>query len=187
MFISPRESHQRSLAKAITWRATGSLDTLVVSYLVTGNFIFAGSIATAETLTKVVLYYLHERTWSAIGWRKKSTNASVPLGSDACTAGGQVRPPLPEHAGAQCAAGMHSTSVPGSGIAEQPWSANQCAGLERHRNLARLSMPRPPLVDAPPPASTPMQPVISRPALDATFRLAQGHAWAQESEQRPRA
>jgi uncharacterized membrane protein len=60
------ESRLRSIAKAVSWRVVGSLDTLVLSYLFTGNALVAGSIASTETLTKTVLYYLHERGWGFI-------------------------------------------------------------------------------------------------------------------------
>src|SRR6266480_8023796 len=72
MLTGTRDCHHRSLAKAISWRLTGSLDTLILSYLITRNLVFAGSIATVETVTKVVLYYAHERTWTAIRWGKTS-------------------------------------------------------------------------------------------------------------------
>jgi uncharacterized membrane protein len=70
MIISTRafDSHPRSLAKALSWRALGSIDTFVLSLIVTGNFIFAGSIASFEVITKTILYYLHERGWSHIKW-----------------------------------------------------------------------------------------------------------------------
>ncbi|MFI4994799.1 MAG: DUF2061 domain-containing protein [Hyphomicrobiales bacterium] len=67
MFIRVRDSHSRSFAKAVSWRITGSLDTLVLSFVFTGSFRIAGSIAAAEMVTKMVLYYLHERAWSRIG------------------------------------------------------------------------------------------------------------------------
>nr|WP_246730475.1 DUF2061 domain-containing protein [Methylobacterium sp. 2A] len=56
----------RSIAKAVSWRLVGSLDTLVLSYLFTGNVLIAGSIASTETVTKTVLYYLHERGWALV-------------------------------------------------------------------------------------------------------------------------
>lgn len=59
-----RESHRRSAAKAISWRILGSLDTMLLAYLFTGSMVVAGSIATTESLTKIVLYYLHERAWA---------------------------------------------------------------------------------------------------------------------------
>ncbi|MHB2210236.1 DUF2061 domain-containing protein [Methylobacterium sp. CM6257] len=59
------ESRVRSIAKAVSWRIVGSLDTLALSYLFTGSVLVAGSIASTETVTKTLLYYLHERGW---GW-----------------------------------------------------------------------------------------------------------------------
>ncbi|MGC1465098.1 MAG: DUF2061 domain-containing protein [Pseudolabrys sp.] len=66
------EGHNRSLVKAITWRATGSIDTFVISYILTGHLKVAGSIAGTELLTKVVLYYFHERIWAVISWGRRS-------------------------------------------------------------------------------------------------------------------
>jgi uncharacterized membrane protein len=63
-----REAHSRSLAKAISWRATGTLDTFVISYIITGQLVLASSIAGTELLTKIVLYYFHERAWAVIPW-----------------------------------------------------------------------------------------------------------------------
>ncbi|KFI25013.1 DUF2061 domain-containing protein [Paenirhodobacter enshiensis] len=60
------DSHTRSLSKAISWRVTGSVDTFVLSWLITGSVKFAGSIASIEVFTKIVLYYLHERAWALI-------------------------------------------------------------------------------------------------------------------------
>jgi sulfate adenylyltransferase large subunit len=66
--ISAGESHTRSLAKAVSWRATGSLDTFIVAMVVTGNANVAGSVALAEILTKTLIYYLHERLWTLVTW-----------------------------------------------------------------------------------------------------------------------
>src|ERR1051325_3738584 len=57
------ERHRRSLVKAVSWRLTGTLDTFIISFIVTGHFKIAGSIAATELLTKIGLYYLHERAW----------------------------------------------------------------------------------------------------------------------------
>ncbi|OGS50611.1 MAG: hypothetical protein A3J40_11735 [Erythrobacter sp. RIFCSPHIGHO2_12_FULL_63_10] len=63
-----REAHSRSLAKAASWRALGSIDTFLLSWLFTSNVKAAGAIATTEVLTKIVLYYFHERAWSLSSW-----------------------------------------------------------------------------------------------------------------------
>lgn len=64
------DSSVRSLAKAISWRITGSIDTFVISWLITGQALLASGIAFTELLTKVVLYWLHERVWNRIEWGK---------------------------------------------------------------------------------------------------------------------
>jgi uncharacterized membrane protein len=68
MAKAAREAHTRSVAKAVSWRITGSIDTFVLSWIITGSIHFAGSIATVEMLTKIVLYYLHERAWHFVPW-----------------------------------------------------------------------------------------------------------------------
>jgi len=69
-----REAHLRSLAKAVSWRFVGSTDTFILSFLVTGNAVWAVSIASAEAVTKIVLFYLHERAWRLVPWGR--ANAS---------------------------------------------------------------------------------------------------------------
>jgi sulfate adenylyltransferase large subunit len=66
--IQSTESHARSIAKAVSWRATGSLDTFVIAALITGNSKLAGGVAIAEILTKTALYYVHERAWALVPW-----------------------------------------------------------------------------------------------------------------------
>ena len=61
-------AHLRSLIKAVSWRFFGSLDTFVLSLIFTGSAKYAVSIATAEALTKIALYYLHERAWRRVAW-----------------------------------------------------------------------------------------------------------------------
>jgi len=61
-----KEKPYRSVVKALSWRATGTLDTIVVAYLVTGTIKWALSIGCVELFTKVALYYVHERVWNRI-------------------------------------------------------------------------------------------------------------------------
>jgi uncharacterized membrane protein len=71
MLIRARDSHPRSIAKAVSWRLLGSVDTFVLSLIFTGSLRLAGSIAVTEMFTKMVLYYVHERVWSAIPWNQR--------------------------------------------------------------------------------------------------------------------
>ena len=60
----------RSMAKALSWRVVGTIDTLVVSYLLSGEITLAASIASVDFLTKLGLYFFHERAWNKIKWGK---------------------------------------------------------------------------------------------------------------------
>jgi uncharacterized membrane protein len=60
------EKHWRSVAKAASWRMTGTVDTIVISWLITGHFKMAISIGFVEVFTKMFLYYFHERIWNRI-------------------------------------------------------------------------------------------------------------------------
>ena len=59
---------KRSLIKTITWRVIATLDTFFISWFITGKLVFAGAIASLEILTKMFLYFLHERGWAKIKW-----------------------------------------------------------------------------------------------------------------------
>jgi uncharacterized membrane protein len=60
------EKHYRSLIKGVSWRVTGSIDTMIISFLVTGRFKLAIAITSVEFFTKILLYYVHERVWLKI-------------------------------------------------------------------------------------------------------------------------
>ena len=57
-------SRKRSAFKTMTWRVLATTATFILSFFITGNLVFAGSIASVEVLTKLVLYYWHERLWN---------------------------------------------------------------------------------------------------------------------------
>jgi uncharacterized membrane protein len=63
-----QDAHSRSLLKAVSWRLTGTLDTFVIGFIVTGKVSIAGSIAATELFSKILLYYGHERMWALIQW-----------------------------------------------------------------------------------------------------------------------
>jgi len=58
------EKPYRSVVKTISWRTLGTLDTIIISYFITGNLVMAASIGSIEVVTKMVLYYFHERAWN---------------------------------------------------------------------------------------------------------------------------
>lgn len=61
----------RSVLKAISWRLIGTIDTLVVSWFVVEDAATASAIASIDFVTKMILYFFHERAWNAIKWGKK--------------------------------------------------------------------------------------------------------------------
>ncbi len=58
-----KRAHIISFCKTCTWRVVASLDTFILSWLVTGSVTAGASIASLEVLTKMFLYYAHERQW----------------------------------------------------------------------------------------------------------------------------
>ena len=65
-----REKPYRSVVKSISWRTIGTMDTMLIAWLVTGHLDFAVTIGGVELFTKMFLYFLHERTWNKIKFGK---------------------------------------------------------------------------------------------------------------------
>jgi uncharacterized membrane protein len=63
-----KETAARSFAKAVSWRVTGTIDTVVISYLITGRAKWALGIGFIELFTKVTLYFIHERVWDRLSY-----------------------------------------------------------------------------------------------------------------------
>jgi len=64
------EKSYRSIAKSVSWRTIGTIDTIIISFIITGKPGLALSIGGVEVFTKMALYYLHERTWNKIKFGK---------------------------------------------------------------------------------------------------------------------
>ena len=65
---------KRHILKTISWRIIGTLDTMILSWIITGNWKVGIAIGGVEVVTKMILYYLHERAWykfSDFGIKKK--------------------------------------------------------------------------------------------------------------------
>ena len=56
-------SYKRHLAKTVSWRIIGTIDTMVLSSLITGSWELGLTIGGIEVITKMFLYFLHERVW----------------------------------------------------------------------------------------------------------------------------
>lgn len=77
-FFSSDPSVKRHLAKTITWRIVGSLDTMVVAWIITGNPLIGLKIGGLEVITKMILYFAHERVWYKVnfGLNKRRNEAN---------------------------------------------------------------------------------------------------------------
>ncbi len=60
------ETYERHIAKSITWRIVGTIDTILLSWLITENPYTGLKIGFSEVVTKMLLYFLHERIWFKI-------------------------------------------------------------------------------------------------------------------------
>ncbi len=65
------EKPLRSVLKAISWRAIGTLDTIVISWILTGEMKTALAIGSVELVTKMLLYFGHERIWDKINYGRQ--------------------------------------------------------------------------------------------------------------------
>jgi uncharacterized membrane protein len=82
-FLPPRlgkkwvlnDSQLRSIVKTLCWRVTGSGATFLISWLISGSWTVAGSIAVIQIMANTVLYYLHERAWNHVTWGRINTHA----------------------------------------------------------------------------------------------------------------
>ncbi|MAO53170.1 MAG: hypothetical protein CL984_01390 [Euryarchaeota archaeon] len=63
---------KRSLVKTITWRVIATTDTFILACLFTSDEVIAASIAGLEVVTKLILYYVHERGWSSLQWGQEN-------------------------------------------------------------------------------------------------------------------
>jgi len=62
----------RHLAKTISWRIVGTIDTMVLGFLVTGDFKMALTLGGLEVFSKMILYFIHERVWYKINFGIKN-------------------------------------------------------------------------------------------------------------------
>ena len=75
--MKPIVHRKRHIAKTITWRIVGSLDTFLLGTFFSGSLTIGGWIAFSEVLTKTILYYFHERIWVKINFSDKRLNKNT--------------------------------------------------------------------------------------------------------------
>ncbi len=68
-------NRKRSVAKTFLWRGIATTDTIIISRVITGSWTEGLAIGTIEVFTKMILYYFHERAWSASDWGLEDPDA----------------------------------------------------------------------------------------------------------------
>lgn len=64
------ESHRRSILKALSYRVLGSTATGVVGWWISGSLKVGAAVGLADSVIKLILYYIHERLWHRVSWGK---------------------------------------------------------------------------------------------------------------------
>lgn len=72
-------SLKRHIAKTVSWRVVGTIDTMTLGWIVTGNPMSGVKIGGLEVFTKIILYFFHERLWykTNFGVKKRRLKAMV--------------------------------------------------------------------------------------------------------------
>ncbi|MHC4572108.1 MAG: DUF2061 domain-containing protein [Planctomycetota bacterium] len=80
-----KDAHHRSVLKALTWRAVATFATMTIVFAFTRKVVLSIGVGAVEVVTKLILYYLHERIWGSLGVGRKehplsSLSVEKPLG-----------------------------------------------------------------------------------------------------------
>lgn len=61
-----KEKPVRSIVKALSWRLTATIVTVIATLIITGRIEYAISIGAIDLVAKLCIYYFHERLWNNI-------------------------------------------------------------------------------------------------------------------------
>ena len=61
-------SNKRHILKTFSWRLVGSVDTIIFAWILTGNPLTSLKIGGVETISKMILYFGHEKLWYKINF-----------------------------------------------------------------------------------------------------------------------
>ena len=66
-----RETNTRTVTKGFSWRFFATTTTILIVYVFFGRLDLAIAAGIVETVSKVFLYYVHEKLWQRVRWGKK--------------------------------------------------------------------------------------------------------------------
>lgn len=65
------ERNVRSMAKAISWRIVATCTTIILVLILTGDLVISTGVGVLELLSKIVIYYIHERIWNRLNFGRE--------------------------------------------------------------------------------------------------------------------
>jgi uncharacterized membrane protein len=68
MTVPGSETRRRSVVKALSWRIVAAIVTTIVVLAITGKLQFAAKVGLIDTVSKLLLYFVHERLWNRIDY-----------------------------------------------------------------------------------------------------------------------
>ena len=72
-----RETHTRSIAKAISWRVLGSVATMLLVLIFTKRLALSLAVGGIEFVSKIGLFWFHERIWDRLRFGKREIRPAV--------------------------------------------------------------------------------------------------------------
>jgi uncharacterized membrane protein len=70
-----KDKKRRTIIKTITFRIVATLATMAIVFLMTGNLALANTVGLIDLVSKLLIYYLHERVWERVSWGKHIVTA----------------------------------------------------------------------------------------------------------------
>ena len=67
-----KESHSRSIVKAVSYRILGSATTGLIVYVLTGKGTLGLSASVLDVVLKIGVYFIHERIWDRINYGRQA-------------------------------------------------------------------------------------------------------------------
>lgn len=72
-----RDTHARSVAKALSWRIMGTVTTSVIVFVFTRRWALSLFVGAMEFISKIGLFWLHERVWDRVSYGREAAQPSV--------------------------------------------------------------------------------------------------------------
>jgi adenylylsulfate kinase len=72
-----RETHARSVMKAVSWRVTGTVATTALVFLFTRKFALSLMVGVVEFVSKIGMFWLHERAWDRLRFGREEVRPAV--------------------------------------------------------------------------------------------------------------